>query len=329
MISVIMPVYNVERYVSTCIKSVLNQTYRNFELIIVNDGSTDNSLKEIEKFNSDPRVRIITQVNQGLSSARNTGLKYVKGEYTYFIDSDDIINHNLFKLLIMEFKANKAIDLISFDHVESNLKKIPNMDENLNVKRKNFLSAGEALKELMKNEIDQMAWSYIVRTEILIRNNIQFSYGRLFEDNNSAAKIFNNCKKIEKISVFPKPYILRERESSITERANSNLSIKELKDEMFIFKDEFDVFIESNNVDANLAQRWYFNKLNHLYIKYYSSLITEAPTLLNDLRQTSIKMYHNHMILSLSFRDMERWLRVNSKVFDRFIRFIVDRRKDE
>ena len=118
MISVIMPVYNVEKYVSDCIESVLNQTYKNFELIIVNDGSTDNSLNEAKKYLCDSRVHIYSQENKGLSAARNTGLKCVKGDYIYFIDSDDVINQNLFDLLIGEFSNHQETDLISFGYTE-------------------------------------------------------------------------------------------------------------------------------------------------------------------------------------------------------------------
>ncbi|MQB91537.1 glycosyltransferase family 2 protein [Limosilactobacillus reuteri] len=328
MISIIMPVYNVQNYVSACIESVLKQTYTNFELIIVNDGSTDNSLKKVENFVYDSRVKIFSQENQGLSGARNTGLKYAKGDYIYFIDSDDVINHNLFEIIMNEFEVNKTVDLISFNHRERSIVQLPNLDEKLNIKEKNFLSSDEALRSLMLNEIPQMAWSYIVKTDIIKKNNISFSYGRLFEDNNSAAKIYSHCKKIERVSIAPSPYILRKRSSSITEIADKNLSSRDLEDEMYVFEDEYKTFIIVKNLENTLAQKWYFNKLNHLYIKYYLSLSSKRPDLLQKLKMKSNKIYRENS-LSLNLREKEKWLRVNSKIFDFAIRLICDRRTND
>ena len=90
IISVIIPVYNVENYIEKCLNSIVNQTYNNLEIIIIDDGSTDNSIAIAEKIaENDKRIRIISQVNQGVSSARNLGLDNASGEYILFIDSDD------------------------------------------------------------------------------------------------------------------------------------------------------------------------------------------------------------------------------------------------
>ena len=116
-----MPVYNVEAYLSEAIESVLHQSFSDFELILINDGSTDKSLSIAQKYgNSDNRIRIITQKNAGLSSARNTGIKIAKGKYVFFIDSDDYLNANTLEdvkfifdnndIDIVFFKANTFID---------------------------------------------------------------------------------------------------------------------------------------------------------------------------------------------------------------------------
>ena len=91
-ISIIVPVYNVENYLVKCIESILNQSFKNFELILVNDGSNDNSLNICKKYiEIDNRIKLISQINKGLSAARNTGLRYAKGNYICFIDSDDFV----------------------------------------------------------------------------------------------------------------------------------------------------------------------------------------------------------------------------------------------
>jgi glycosyltransferase involved in cell wall biosynthesis len=101
LISIILPVYNAERYIKKCLLSIQNQTYRNLEIIIINDGSEDNSIQicqEIAK--DDPRISIHSQKNGGSSSARNHGLNLATGDYIYFIDSDDFISHTCIERLV-------------------------------------------------------------------------------------------------------------------------------------------------------------------------------------------------------------------------------------
>ena len=109
--SIIVPVYNVEKYIEKCLESILNQTYDNFEIIVINDGSTDNSKKILDNYKTNKKIKIINQDNQGLSIARNNGLGAASGDYILFIDSDDYIEEELLSTL------NKNInneDLIRF-----------------------------------------------------------------------------------------------------------------------------------------------------------------------------------------------------------------------
>ena len=100
-ISVIIPVYNVEKYLSQCLDSILNQTFKDFECICVNDGSTDKSLAILQEYvNKDDRIKIINQENKGLSGARNSALKIVNGKYITFIDSDDFVTIDYLEKLI-------------------------------------------------------------------------------------------------------------------------------------------------------------------------------------------------------------------------------------
>ena len=99
LVSVIIPCYNVSDFVEKCIQSVLVQSYDNLEIIIVNDGSTDDTGEKIKTFLYDERIRYIVQENKGLSGARNTGLDIMKGDYVCFIDSDDVIHKDYVKIL--------------------------------------------------------------------------------------------------------------------------------------------------------------------------------------------------------------------------------------
>ncbi len=116
IISVIIPVYNTEEYLPRCLDSILNNTYKNLQVICVNDGSVDNSLRILNEYASkDSRVLVIDKENEGVSVARNVGLEYAQGEYISFIDSDDWIHNNYFELLYKESIKN-SVDVICCDN---------------------------------------------------------------------------------------------------------------------------------------------------------------------------------------------------------------------
>ena len=100
-VSVVVSVYNIEKYIAECLASVINQSYSNLEILCINDGSTDDSLKILSQFEfKDNRVKIINQTNQGLSVSRNTGIKNAQGKYIYFIDGDDFISKDYIKEMV-------------------------------------------------------------------------------------------------------------------------------------------------------------------------------------------------------------------------------------
>lgn len=117
LVSIIVPVYNVERYLPQCLDSVVNQTYKNIEVICVNDGSPDNSIKILEDYSAkDPRIKVVSQKNQGLSGARNTGIKYASGKFIMFVDSDDWIDLDTCQLAVNAAETNDA-DFVFWSYV--------------------------------------------------------------------------------------------------------------------------------------------------------------------------------------------------------------------
>lgn len=111
-ISIIIPVYNTAKYLPSCLNSVVNQTYQNLEIILINDGSTDNSLQIIQKYTKkDSRIKVINQKNQGQSAARNAGLKKATGDYISFIDSDDKIKPDFIKKLLAAYNKNTSLSV--------------------------------------------------------------------------------------------------------------------------------------------------------------------------------------------------------------------------
>ncbi len=124
LISAIVPVYNVEKYLYRCVDSILKQTYENFELILIDDGSPDNCSQMCDELSEkDSRIKVIHQENQGLSAARNSGIKIAKGNYLTFIDSDDWISNTMFEDLINLIKEKNAdISICNFIVTEGNAK---------------------------------------------------------------------------------------------------------------------------------------------------------------------------------------------------------------
>lgn len=122
LISVIVPVYNVEKYLHKCINSIINQTYKNLEIILIDDGSTDNSGKICDEYAlKDNRIKVIHKENGGLSSARNAGLDICSGDYIGFVDSDDYIAEDMYEYLYVNFKKNNAdVAMCNFYNVFEN-----------------------------------------------------------------------------------------------------------------------------------------------------------------------------------------------------------------
>ena len=175
-ISVIIPVYNAASFVGRCIKSVLSQTYCDWQMILVDDGSKDNSLEICQKYAaSDSRLQIIHQENAGAGAARNAGLAKAVGKYIVFIDSDDYVDKEYFSLL-----ANHDEDVVFID-VEA-------IDENCKVVRKEYLSQyknmdkDDFLRAQMTGKINWGGVRKVVKRKIIDTNNIRYSDHKVGEE---------------------------------------------------------------------------------------------------------------------------------------------------
>lgn len=239
-LSVIVPIYNVEKYLSECLQSIINQNIKDIEVIMVNDGSTDSSKFIAETFiEKDNRFILINQENKGLSAARNKGLSIAKGEYIFFIDSDDfIIDNNLEKMINIIEQDNS--DVIAGRMVRVFEKGKIILDSNyFDLYNKNLCTNKEYL--LISNQYNWApVWLYIFRRELLISNNIKFKEGFLHEDEDFTPRVLLRAKDI---SIYNKEfYGYRQREGSITK----TFSERNIKD---IFKILIDLDEEYKNID--------------------------------------------------------------------------------
>lgn len=192
LISVVIPVYNVENYLSRCIESVLGQTYKNFELILIDDGSKDNCGKICDKYQKeDSRIIVIHKENGGLSDARNCGVSESKGKYITFIDSDDYVERDylevLYNAIIME---DSDISICSYQAVYEN-GKILKQKENF----KRILSSKEALEEILyQTNFNVSAWAKLYKANLF--EDIKYPKGKIFEDAFTTYKLIEKSKKI-------------------------------------------------------------------------------------------------------------------------------------
>lgn len=175
-ISVIIPVYNVEKYLAECLTSVVNQTFKDIEIICVNDGSTDNSPKILEEFaQKDSRIKIINQENQGLSAARNTGLDVATGEYVSFIDSDDFVRTDLYA----DIQKLLPAELICFN---AKIFPISEKYRTLQNYTQCQFDGEQPMEEKLILKTNVHVWNKVFRTSIIKENNIRFPKGLYFED---------------------------------------------------------------------------------------------------------------------------------------------------
>lgn len=266
LISVIVPVYNTEKYLEDCIASIINQSYYNLDIILINDGSTDNSKLICEKWEKkDNRIRLINQANMGAAMAKNTGLDAIKGDLFMILDSDDLLHQNNIEILYSYMQKQNS-DIIEACHTTI-FEEFKNINIYQNSKIENF-NIETALKELiMSRKFHQTPWNKLYKTELL--KDIRFPKGRYIDDEYWTYKLFINAKKITWIdSVI---YYYRQHENSIMGRQYSikRLDIIDaLYERYHLMKDKFpdlkDLSYKTflNNCIYNFQKLCMFNNLD-------------------------------------------------------------------
>ena len=227
LISIIIPVYNVEDFVEECLNSVINQTYTNLEIIIVNDGSTDGSLDICKKFTKDNRVKLITQQNRGLSGARNTGIENANGKYIGFVDSDDFIDIKMYEKLheaIVRYDADIATCGRYIYRDDIIVKKA------FNCNRSKVFSKSEAMKDMLLSKcIDMAAWDKLYTRQLF--DKIRYPEGENNEDLAIIYKLIDRCERV--VHSGYSGYYYRVRVGSIS-KSGFSLAGSKLQDKHFL-----------------------------------------------------------------------------------------------
>lgn len=268
--SIVVPVYNVEKYIVRCIDSLLNQTYVEFEIIIVDDETPDNSIKIIRENFNDPRIKIHHQKNGGLSSARNYGLNFVTGDYIWFIDSDDYVSDNLalekiYKSIISHQQPQIVVfnNRVIFEDMPTKGWLNRNAPENTKI-----LSGKEYIENYQILPIN--AWTQCYRADFFINNHFKFSEGTYFEDIYLNLDIYFKVETIVGIDACFINYIKREN-SIMTARFN----MQHLKSEIKVIL-KFDSFLKQKLFNTLYLK----NRINYEFDflkKIYTSCFTTSP----------------------------------------------------
>ena len=259
-ISVIVPVYNTEDYLEKCIRSIMNQTYKNLEIITINDGSTDNSLSILEYLKKeDDRIIIINQENMGVSKARNKGLDYATGEFIGFVDSDDFLEEDMYDIMIKHLIEENA-DLCRIKafiyNREGGIEEISN-----DRKIYTYNNELEIMNVYLQNELKIAVWDKLFRKSAV--ENIRFDSSLFNED---AAYVWEACLNSRKVVMDTKQlyHHIKRSNNSLTSApfSESNLTLYHYcKENLEKLMDEY----ENREQQAYL---FYFNGLFHL-LKVY------------------------------------------------------------
>lgn len=260
LLSVIIPVYNVEKYLPKCLDSIINQTYKNLEIILINDGSTDNSGKICDDYaKNDKRIKVIHQINRGVSAARNVGLDFCSGDYITFVDSDDWCDKNYFYDVMNYFEIyNIDVIITNFERFTVNKNRCNNKNK---LKKEIILNSYDAIENMI-NRID-FGWGicatfYKKKSIEDIRFTNEVFYGENFE---FKYKIFRNESiKILYLPIVGYHYVIRK--DSAVNSYNLNKKINSL-----IFQERL-IAKEKNKRYLILLKKKYFDALIYYFLKF-------------------------------------------------------------
>lgn len=234
-VTIIVPVYNAEKTINKCVASILSQSYRDFELMLINDGSKDNSLKVIKKIKDD-RITIIDKENEGVAKTRNFGIRKAKGEYIMFVDNDDFIEKDCLK--------NFVDNLDNCDVIMGGYKRVSN---------KGTIFTQKLADTIWSRYIVMAPWSKLYRKDFLIKNNIEFLDYKIGEDVYFNMQVLTKTAKIKTIPTMDYNWFYNDESVSNTIQKGLN--------------EEVDITILLNNIIS--LDNFFDNEYNVFYIKRY------------------------------------------------------------
>ena len=265
-ISIIVPVYNVENYLSKCIDSIVNQTYDNLEIVLVDDGSTDKSKAICDKYAmQDKRIILLHGINQGLSAARNKGICLASGKYIGFVDGDDYIDPEMYDLLynyLIKYGADIAMCGYRQIDAETNILNEYKSSDCPNVLEKDMIISASQLFEYEEKSINVSVWNKLYKSSLFDR--IRFPEGKIYEDIYTTHLLLHEA---DKLVICPHiKYNYLKRNDSIS-RKQVSVSIFELFEATTL---RYDFISRMYPQYERLARKQYLHMLLHVLVKIAS-----------------------------------------------------------
>ena len=294
LLTVVIPVYNVEKYLDRCLKSILIQEWKNYDIILVDDGSTDRSPQICDDYvKAYDFISVIHKENGGLSEARNTGLSQAKGEYIYFPDSDDWLEPDTF-IALAEALESQKFDIISFN------REFVKGEEDVIISdpvETQVFNGKDAFVHMLKHSyITGFANDKIYRKSLFVDHDILFPKGKYYEDLGTNYKLFLSAKKVYATNQKYYHYLI-DNPDSITQSWNE----KKFRDMFEFYKEVFySDFVRSqlNQEELHISQLYYVNGLTHILAslyktklhKHYSEIASEVKQELEKNKMTCSEM---------------------------------------
>lgn len=297
LISIIIPVYNIDKYIARCIDSILSQTLTDYEIILVNDGSSDKSLSIcIEYAKKDFRIVVISQENGGASKARNSGIEVAKGKYITFIDGDDYIENSFLEKLYDAIKeSNNKMSMCGFDCVDEQGTIVHSPFSNNYVP--DSVSGHDAASYIGNNVTFGVVWNKLY--DITIFDNIRFPVGKTFEDELILHHLYGECISISCVKEILYHYVQRDG-SKMTEKYTP---IK--MDIIDAYMDRLKFFIERNyESDIILRDRKKLMEFFRIAVRRKGGGKKEGKEKLNRL----IRDYKDNIYPIFCSHTLEEWL---------------------
>lgn len=301
--SIIIPVYNVENYIKKCLDSVFSQSFKDYEVIVVNDGTKDNSMDIVKDY----KVKVINQKNQGLSAARNTGVKEAKGDYLLFLDSDDYYEKDLLKEINNSLKNNPDVVRFQIQDVKED-KVIKEYHE----KEFNNLNGVEAFNELVKYHYVENAWCYAIKRKYYEKENYCFSVGKIHEDFGLLPLVIIKSKIVNSIPYIGYNYV--QREASIMSSKSYEKTKKKVEDFYSHYKYLISE-IDKTDIDSKIFKSFISNSM---ILKMCDLKGKDYKEMKKKLKEDKI---YDNMITDSSIRKVKKTMvKISPKISSKIIK---------
>lgn len=296
--SFIVPVYNTEKYLRRCIDSLIGQTYKDFEIIIINDGSTDDSKKLINKYmKKHKNISLVDQENQGLSVARNEGVKKATGKYLIFIDSDDYVEKKLLENIEKEIDGVEVLRYQIVTEEENGAEKKEYHEDFFDT-----TTGFKAFEKISLYHFVEPAWCYVFEKDYYLKNDFKFKKGIYHEDFGLIPYVIYKARKVKSIDYIGYHYITRQ--GSIMNNSDYQKTVKKAYDMLNGYK-VLKLFSKNINKENNYDDYYLSYISNCVVVKARELKKKERKTYLDELKK--LKVY-NGVLVNTTIRKLKKKL---------------------